>query len=612
MRDRSASYRYTSANGMPASNLLEFLAHGGGDETQLRELASNLLVWLKERRDCADFRAAYLVRILYSYEELLPEDLAGEIKGALLDFPYEDCGGHGMCTWTENHRLYAAGTEYLLAAKFPDERFADGQDATCHRMHGSRELSDGLDEMLKYGFSEWGSNNYYSETMAGLANVVQFAGDEPLRTKAEKALLMMVYDILSQTSDNGGYMYNPACGRAYADNKVSSEIGNYLEPQIRAMRGERVTRFKEKEGCMILLLEARTADGKSLFSIPEEWLKLPDSDGRETALMQGVDIDEYKKEGLAGYSPKNVCFAFKAGAISDYRVICRSMRYLHETGLADNGMLRQLKPFTRPVFYRTGILKAIKRLVPVAFDGAAMEKGRVYTYACRNYSVSAAFDYRVGQILFQQNSLAVNLSHKISIFANNPYSGPGRTGSPGYWIGGIAPRAAAYRNVAVCIFDVKRASKAMRYTHLFLPLGLFDETDLSRIGEGIILARTGSVNLCVRSNPGVTFRTKEESADDTAMYQDEKVAEGYFVSEYDLINRAEGLHYYVFEVDDTMSFEDFSSLQKQRKLGYLPGEKALTYSLYDCRLEYDGAFTVNKKPFVPDFIRPAQAAGIRA
>ena len=658
MRDRSASYRYMSANGMPASNLLEFLAHGGGDETQMRELAGNLLAYVNERRDCADFRAAYLIRILYSYEDLLPRDLAEEIKSALLAFPYEDCGGHSMCTWTENHRLYAAGTEYLLARKLEKDRktkcpaetardgctgldagncddascgdgrktdnaicedrgetndtiFGDGRDSAYHRKHAADELLRELDAMLKYGFAEWGSNNYYSETMAGLANIVQFIEEEAIRTKAEKVLLMMVYDILSQTSCNGGYIYNPACARAYADNKVSSEIGNYLEPQIRAMRGEKVNKFKEKEGCMILLLEARKENGEPIFEIPQEWLSLPDTDGRETALMQGVDIDEYGQEGLAAYSRENVRFAFMAGAISDHRVICHSMRYLCESGLIDNGMLKKLKPFAKPILYRTGILKALKRMVPNSFDGAAMEKGRVYTYACRNYSISAAFDYRVGQVLFQQNSLALNLSHRISIFANNPYSGPGKIGSPGYWIGsGIAPRAAAYRNFAACMFDLRHASKGQQYTHLFLPVSLFDQTDLSRIGEGIVFARTGPVNLCVRTNPGVAFRPAEESLrDDVAMYQDEKVAKGYYISEYDLINRAEGLHYYVFEVDDTMSFEEFMNIQQGRKLDFQPKIGTLSYSCYDCSLKYDGEFTVGGEEFVPDFRRPLNLIG---
>ncbi len=612
MKDRSASYKYKSANGLTASNLLEFLAQGGTDEKALRELADSILNYVEARRDCADFRAAYLVRMLYGFSDRFPKDIYKRIKEDLLAFPYEDCGGHSMCTWTENHRLYASGTEFLLAEMFPGEIFGDGRSAVYHQAHGEAELITGLDEILKFGFSEWGSNNYYAETMAGLTNLVQFAPDGEVREKAKKVLTMMVYDVLSQTYYCNGYVYNPACGRAYADNKTGSDLGNYLEPQIMAMRGEKVCRFKEKECCMVLLLEAKDEKGRPLFEIPEEWKKLPDMDGREISLVQGVDIDDYKKYGLAEYSPSNVRAAFKAGAISDYRVICNTMRYLKETGLVDNGMLRPLKPFAIPFLYRTGLLKAIKKLVPVSFDGAAMEEGRVYTYACREYSVSAAFDYRVGKVLFQQNPLAVNIGYRISLCVTNPSSGPDKKGSPGYWIGsGIAPRAVAYRNFAACIFDLKKAKKDLKYTHLFFPTGLFDETDLGDLDKGRIFGRAGNVNVCVRFNPGAKFVPAAESLEkDKALYQDEKIPEGYYDKEYDLVNRAEGLHYYAFELDGKLGFEEFKEEARKREFFFSEADKTLYSGLYDCKAVYNGAFTVGGKEFRPDFERPGKAANV--
>ena len=56
-----------------------------------------------------------------------------------------------------------------------------------------------------------------------------------------------------------------------------------------------------------------------------------------------------------------------------------------------------------------------------------------------------------------------------------------------------------------------------------------------------LITFTGSVNVCVRTNPGAFFLTAEESAnEDVSMYQDGKIPKGYFKGEYDLINRAEG------------------------------------------------------------------------
>ncbi len=609
MKDRSASYKYTCANGTKASNLLEFLSNGGGDEESLRALAENILVYVESRRDCADFRAAYLVRILYSYAHMLPADIFDRIKEDLLAFPYEDCGGHSMCTWTENHRLYASGTEYLLAKLFPEAVFGDGRRATYHRVHGEGELIVGLEEILKFGFAEWGSNNYYSETMAGLANLVQFADSGTVRDNAEKVLKMMVYDVLSQTYYSNGYVYNPACGRAYADNKTGSDLGNYLEPQIMAMRDEKVTRFKEKEGCMVLLLKEKDRTGNYLFKIPDEWKKLPDREEREICLVQGLDIDDYADHGYKIYSPSNVRFAFKAGAISDYRVICNSMRYLKESELIGNHMLKALKPFASPLLYRTGLLKLLKKAVPTGFDGAAMEEGRVYTYVCKNYSVSAAFDYRVGQVLFQQNPLAINMGYRISLCVTNPYSEKNKKGSPGYWIGsGIAPRAVAYRNFAACLFDLKNAKKELKFTHMFFPTGLFDEVDLEELEKGLIFGRAGEVNVCVRFNPGARFVPAAESLEqDKALYQDGKIPEGYYDKEYDLINLAEGIHYYAFELDEELEFKEFKERARKRRFAFAEEEKALYCDLYDCKVVYDGDFTVNGKKFIPEFKRLGEA-----
>ncbi|MCR5278770.1 MAG: hypothetical protein K6E19_04940 [Lachnospiraceae bacterium] len=328
MKDRSDSYRYESVNGLKASNLLEYLMQGGREESTIRALTEALLDYMRKRRDCADFRAAYLIRVLFSFEHDIPKDLYDEILSELLSFPYEDCGGHDMCTWTENHRLYAAGIEFLITEKHGSARFSDGKSNDYHREHAIRSLETGLSHIIEFGFCEWGSNNYYSETMAGLANLVQFSKNPSITGKARRALYMILYDILSQTVYNEGYIYNPACARAYVDNKVSSALGNYLEAQIRGMFGENVLMFKEKEGCFLQLLSAKDEEGKPVFTVPESFLSMVKTGPKETCIRQGVDIDDYGKYGLKSYSQENVRYAMTAGAISEPRAICHTMRYL--------------------------------------------------------------------------------------------------------------------------------------------------------------------------------------------------------------------------------------------------------------------------------------------
>lgn len=608
MKDRTKSYRFKSVGDLLASSFLEYLAQGGRDDRDLRELARGDLEFIRGRNDCADFRVAYFVRCLYSFEKEIPADLFAAIRDELLSFPYEDCGGHGMCTWTENHRLYAGGTEYLMAQKFPDMKFADGRGYDYHIEHARQFLKGWMANSLKYGLCEWCSNNYYSETMAGLSNIIQFVRDEEIVEGAKKVLTAMIFDIFSQTAYNDGYMYNPACARAYVDNKISSKYGNYEEVITRAMLGEDIKQYKDKEGCFILLLKARDAQGRPVYQIPDKLLELIGTKVKETAMVQGVNISDYPKEGLDRYSQENVRYAFEAGAFSDYRVISNTMRYMRETGLIRNDMLKRLMPFARPILSRTGILKLIKRFKTVSFDGAAMEEGRVYTYVNGNYSISAAFDYRVGELSYQQNSLAVNLSHEISLFANCPFTTMDVTGSPGYWIGsGTTPRAVAHKNIGACIFDVKHAKKGLRRTQLFFPTGLFDEVDLSRMNEGIILGHTSGVNVLVRTNPGVYFIPAEKClSEDLAMYQDAKLPAGYYDRDYNLVNESRGFHYYLFEVDNTMGFDDFRSAMLRKEFSFNEKTSGLDYGKGEFSFSYTGDFTVNGAKFVPNFQRPCE------
>lgn len=606
MKDRTKDYIYKSTGELLASNLLEYLTQGGTDEKDIREMAKCDLDYIHSREDCADFRVAYYVRILYSFKDCIPDDVYNQTVKELLLFPYEDCGGHGMCTWTENHRLYAGGSEYLMAQKYPGETFGDGKDSEYHLKHAADFLRGWIEKSEKYGLCEWGSNNYYSETMAGLTNIIQFVKDKDIAEGAKRVFTTMLFDIFSQTANNDGYMFNPACARAYIDNKASSKNGNYEEVIIRFMLGEDIKRFKEKECCVYLMLKAEDEHGNPVYTIPSKLFELFKQEEKETAMAQGVNISDYAKEGLLKYTPENVRYAMEGGAFSDHRVISNTMSYLRKSGMTGNHLLTDLKPLSNPLLVKTGLLKLIKRFKAVPFDGAAMEEGRVYTYVNRNYSLSAAFDYRVGEISYQQNSLAVNLSHEISLFANSPLKSMQKSGSPGYWIGsGTTPRAAAYRNIGAEIFDVKHAKLGRKETHLFFPTGLFDEIDLSKLKDGILLGNTNGVNVCVRTNPGVQFIPAEESLkEDKSLYQDDKLPSGYYSSAYDLMNRSEGFHFYLFEVDNTMRFEDFCREMRDKKLLFDAKTSELDYGSGSFLLSYKGPFMINGKEYVPRFMRP--------
>ncbi|MCR5278769.1 MAG: hypothetical protein K6E19_04935 [Lachnospiraceae bacterium] len=275
-------------------------------------------------------------------------------------------------------------------------------------------------------------------------------------------------------------------------------------------------------------------------------------------------------------------------------------------------MLKDLKPFAKPFLYRTGLLKQFKKLFPMGYDGVSMEEGRVYTYTDMNYSISAAFDFRVGDILYQQNSLSINLSHQISLFANVPFLEMSEKGSPCYWIGSaMAGRAIAYKNFGAIIFNPQKNRFGIKKSHLFFPVGLFDEIDLSGRGCGVILGRTSGVNVCVRTNPGVYFIPKEKSLkEDISFYQDEKIPAGSYSFEYDLMNETKGYHYYTFEVDNRLDFAEFCDLMRERKVSFSEEKGMLEYESDNTfKLSYKGPFLVDNNEFKPDFNRLSDIIG---
>lgn len=611
MKDIDRITYYETENGEKAGNILHYLMLGGKDEEVIRKLAESELKFIRNRVDCADFKVSYVLCSIYGFENAIPKSLLDEMTEQLLSFPYDDCGGHGMCTWTENHRLYIDGSELLAAQKFKGRTFGNGKSAEWHYENALKKLNVWFNNVHKFGFSEWCSENYYSETISGLCAVILYAEDDDIRSKAKLAMDMILYDIFSQASYNGGYMYNPAASRAYVDNKLCAREGNYVEKQIKIFLGKHETKLKQKEATALLLVNARDENGKPVYEIPEKIKKLIDKKDEEYCLKQGVDVKDYKKYGLKAYSEENIRYAFMAEAIAEPALISNNVRYLVETDMVNNSMLAPLKKFCIPILYKTKIMGIAKHFVHSMWDGAAIEEGRIYTYRGKKYNISAAFDYRVGKPLFQQNPLALNLSHKVSLFANNPSKPSDKKGSPDYWIGsGIAPRAVAYKNVSALIFDAQHTRYEKGTTHLFFPTEMFDEVDTSELSKGIIYGRTMGVNVCVRTNAGADFVPAQVSLEnDRSLYQDEKVKKGLYSKEYDLINKTENYHFYLFEVDEQSDFETFIAKMKSTKAMFDAKRGSLAYENGENKysLCYRGKFMVNGKEFVPEFLRPLEA-----
>ena len=140
--------------------------------------------------------------------------------------------GQDMTYWSENHRLLFAAAEYLAGQYWPDELFISmrnhrkegpGGAARPGDMTGKQHMSHArvrvlrwLNERLRMGFAEWNAPGYYVEDVLPLLNLVDFAADPEIRTRAAMVMDLLVFD-LAVHSQSGAFA--GSAGRAYFENK---------------------------------------------------------------------------------------------------------------------------------------------------------------------------------------------------------------------------------------------------------------------------------------------------------------------------------------------------------------------------------------------------------
>ncbi|MEY2461500.1 MAG: hypothetical protein QOG30_3330, partial [Acidimicrobiaceae bacterium] len=116
--------------------------------------------------------------------------------------------GHEMEFWSENHYIMFASSEYLLGQLWEKDSFqpaaeiVDG-DTTTGVLTGTRRKERGrarvlkwLNNRLMFGWMEFHSSGYYREHLWAILNLVDFALDEEIRTKAQMAVDLLLFDVL--------------------------------------------------------------------------------------------------------------------------------------------------------------------------------------------------------------------------------------------------------------------------------------------------------------------------------------------------------------------------------------------------------------------------------
>ena len=121
---------------------------------------------MRDRKDCSDFNAPMLMRVLYTAGANLPPAKRAQLKAAFQNWQFwvdEVQGGFegGMEVWTENHQMDFHVSEYLAGMLWPTELFpGTNMTGKQHADRGREFVVRWLERRYRWGFSEWRSDTY--------------------------------------------------------------------------------------------------------------------------------------------------------------------------------------------------------------------------------------------------------------------------------------------------------------------------------------------------------------------------------------------------------------------------------------------------------------------
>lgn len=443
------------------------------DSTNINwQLLDSDLEYINKQYDVSDFHVAILIRLLYDYSDKIPAPVISNIKNTLLNFRYwmDEPGGNGMCYWSENHQILFASEEYLAGQKYPDEVFInDGKTGLQHMQKARKRILDWLEMRWKYGFTEFYSNVYYNEDVAGLINIIDYVNDSVLVKKAEIIMDLLIYDIAAQKTGN---MFVSASGRAYERHRKggpglsSRRITDYIWNNIRTTSPHISYAF---------LASKKYKVPKVLFDIG--------TDTSSVIIKQcnGLNVWQLKQEGYFGSDEKSIMMQWGMEAFSNPDVVRNSLEYIRRTKMFTNEFLNPLKYFDFTLLRVFGLEPFVSRLVNPQANGTAIQQANTYTYRTKDFSIYTAQNYFPGNYSDQVHVAGMNIDSSFCIFHSHPaLPREAKSHSPAYWVGyGRLPHVVQDSAVSMAIYNLPEGKNIIElsmlgYTHAFFPKEKFD------------------------------------------------------------------------------------------------------------------------------------------
>jgi hypothetical protein len=490
-RARQAEYlALCFERGAPGRNSLDAQVcrvAAGAPGTELDEAVIDAAcAFVDDRRDTADFRAATLVRLLYldDANPVLAAETRARVEDTLRRFKYwlDQPGQDRMCYWSENHQILFHSAELLVGQRFRDETLPNaGMTGAEHVAHARPRIERWLDLRGRYGFSEWHSNVYFNEDLPALANLVDFAEDPTIRTKAAAVLDLLAFDLLNNTFD--GY-FATTHGRTYPSKLVGGLNDSTADAAWLLLGlGPALSRNGGNFSAAFFATSPRYAPPALLEDLARDTLGV-----HEHRQHDSFDIADGPVVGLTYTEPDDLVVWAGLSAIAAPETVDGTMAMLDTWNLWDGFLFGDLPPQVRGLLRGlagTPGLRTLATEVGAVSYGIALQGVSTYTYRNLDYQLSGAQDYHPGTWGAQTHMWQATLDGAAYVFTNLPSELLLDIGDDvsigGGWTGSWHPRVTLHRNVGVVQYRVAELSAVLAdylvpgTVHAYVPRSGFDE-----------------------------------------------------------------------------------------------------------------------------------------
>lgn len=459
------------------------------------------LKYISGEYDCSDFRYVNLLRILYEFEEQIPEDYLQKIKNTLFNFRYwwDDPGENSMCYWSENHQILFASAEYLVGQKYPEVVFEkSGLSGKEHMKKARVRILDWLEMRWNYGFIEFYSEVYYKEDIGAIVNLIDYCEDEEIVKKTKIIMDVMFYDIATQNIKS---MYSSTSGRAYEGNRKGG-------PR-KTLGG--VTDYFFGNGDRIHSGMTHGLMYTDNYEVPPVLLDIA-NDTSDVVIKQsnGLDIIELDSEGYFGTDNRSMMMQWGMESFTNPEIVRNSLAHIRSSRMFTNEFTKDFKILDFSLLKWFHLEPIITRIINPQTNGVAIQKGNTYTYKTKDYSLYSVQKYHPGDYGDQQHVNGMNLGNVTSIFHTHPaIEVDEKNQSPNYWVGyGHLPHVAQDHAVSLAIYNIPEKKGLMEidlldYTHAYFPSELFDTTIVQ---DNYAFAKSGDSYCALITTNNISFR----------------------------------------------------------------------------------------------------------